>query len=297
LLNHLYFAAYLLAGLAVFHPALAELGGLTRNELYSHIPLIPVVTLGFLWARRRRVFASPSHPTGPGLVIMAGALVVYLAAVTARETMPHLTLRSDSLPNDYLAACMLGLVGWIIGGFVAAYGAPALRQALFPMLFLLFMVPLPSFVADPIMQALQHASADASDWLFAAARVPYHRDGLVFEFSNVAVQVADVCSGIRSSVALVILGLVTGVMFLRTTRNRLLLLLSIVPITVVKNALRIVTLSLLANYVDLTVLTNHWLHSSGGIPFFAAGMALFIPVTWMFRRSERERVPAPGASR
>lgn len=284
---HLYFVVYLATGLALFHPALAELAGLvTRSELYSHIPLIPAVTLCLIWARRRRVFAAPRRPTGPGLGIMAGALVFLLVASASGDRLPHLLLRADRLPNDYLAACMLGLVVWIMGAFVAAYGGPAFRQALFPMLFLLCMVPLPSFLAEPVIVWLQHASADASDWLFAAARVPYHRDGLVFEFPNVAVQVAEVCSGIRSSMALFILSLVTGDLFLRRLRNRVFLVLSIVPITVFKNALRIVTLSLLANYIDLTFLTNHWLHSSGGVPFFAAGMALFIPLTWTLRRRE-----------
>ncbi len=217
---------------------------------------------------------------------MAAALVFLLVASASGDRLPHLLLRADSLPNDYLAACMLGLVLWIMGAFVAAYGGHAFREALFPMLFLLCMVPLPSFLAEPAIVGLQHASAGASDWLFAAARVPYHRDGLVFEFPNVAVQVAEVCSGIRSSMALFILSLVTGDLFLRRLRHRVLLVLSIIPITVFKNALRIVTLSLLGNYVDITFLTNHWLHTSGGIPFFAAGMALFIPLTWMLRRRE-----------
>lgn len=285
--THLYFVVYLAIGLVLFHPALADLSGLvTRSELYSHIPLIPAVTLCLLWARRRRVFTTPRHPTGPGLGIMAGALVFLLVASASGDRLPHPLLSADRLSNDDLAACMLGLVLWIMGAFVAAYGGSAFRQALFPMLFLLCMVPLPSFLAEPAIVGLQHASADASDWLFTAARVPYHRDGLVFEFPNVAVQVAEVCSGIRSSMALFILSLVTGDLFLRRLRNRVLLALSIVPITVFKNALRIVTLSLLANYVDMTFLTNHWLHSSGGIPFFAAAMAMFIPVIWTLRRRE-----------
>ena len=33
-------------------------------------------------------------------------------------------------------------------------------------------------------------------------------------------------------------------------------------------------------------LTNHWIHSSGGIPFFAAAMAMFIPMVWLLRRRE-----------
>jgi exosortase/archaeosortase family protein len=109
----------------------------------------------------------------------------------------------------------------------------------------------------------------------------------VFEFSNVAVQVDEVCSGIRSSLALIIMSVIVGHLFLRSGWNRLLLALSIGPITVFKNALRIVSITLLANYVDIKFVSDHWFHRSGGVPFFAAAMVMFIPIVWVLRKSER----------
>jgi exosortase/archaeosortase family protein len=75
-------------------------------------------------------------------------------------------------------------------------------------------------------------------------------------------------------------------LFLHTTLRRSILAVAIFPITVVKNALRITTISLLANEVDSRFLTSHWIHSSGGIPFFAVALALFIPLVWILRKTE-----------
>jgi exosortase len=155
------------------------------------------------------------------------------------------------------------------------------------------------FLLDGIVTVLQHASAEVSDVIFKMSGVPYHRSGLVFEFSNVAVQVAEQCSGIRSSLSLFILSLVTGYLFLRTVSRRVVLGVAVFPITVVKNALRIMTITLLANQVDMRFLTDHWIHRSGGLPFFAAALMLLIPLVWMLRRSEARKtgeshlVPTP----
>ncbi|MBU1208025.1 MAG: archaeosortase/exosortase family protein [Proteobacteria bacterium] len=64
-------------------------------------------------------------------------------------------------------------------------------------------------------------------------------------------------------------------------------MLSIFPITVVKNGLRIVTLTLLGNYVDVRILGSE-LHKSGGIPFFIVALVLLAPVLWALRKSEKK---------
>lgn len=181
---------------------------------------------------------------------------------------------------------MAGLVAWVIGSFLSVYGPQAFRRAQFALLFLVFSVPIPTFLLNGAVSLLQHASAEVSNLVFTFSGAAYHRNGLVFEFSNVAVQVAEQCSGIRSSLALLILSTVTGYLFLRTASRRLMLVLAVFPITVFKNALRIVTITLLANQVDERFLTDHWIHRGGGIPFFAVALTWFIPLVWMLRKSE-----------
>jgi exosortase/archaeosortase family protein len=68
------------------------------------------------------------------------------------------------------------------------------------------------------------------------------------------------------------------------------LVLAIFPVTIFKNSLRIVTISLLAAYVDPVFLTNHWIHSAGGKPFFIFALLFMAPVLWSLRRSENKNI-------
>ncbi|MFQ5906257.1 MAG: exosortase/archaeosortase family protein, partial [bacterium] len=153
------------------------------------------------------------------------------------------------------------------------YGTRASRVAAFPLLFLLWMVPLPEFALDKFITLLQHGSAEVAHGLFRLTGVPVFRDGLVFSLPGIDIEVAKVCSGIRSSLALIITGLLAGYLFLRTSRSRLALVTALFPLLIVKNGLRIVTLTLLAVYVDRGFLTGN-LHRKGGIVFFAIALAL-----------------------
>ena len=290
--NHLVFIICLLAGCVVYFPPISALAVLTLNsELYSHISLIPAVSLFFMWKRRGEIFAETSSSIPAGGAVVAAGLVVYGIALAFRGQLDTVAFRNTDMPNDFLTLCMAGFAAWVIGSFIAVYGKQASKKAMFPLGFLAFMIPIPSFLLNLIVTALQHASAEAANLVFMLSGAPYMRSGLVFEFSNVAVKVAEECSGIRSSLAFFILSIITGYMFLETVSRRVILALAIFPITVVKNAFRIVTITLLANYVDMRFLSSHWIHTSGGIPFFAVGLAMFIPLVWLLRRTEMKRVP------
>jgi exosortase len=148
------------------------------------------------------------------------------------------------------------------------------------------MVPLPSAAAESIIAVLQRGSTEAANGLFALTGVPYIREGFIFHLSTISVEVAEQCSGIRSSLALFITSVLAGHLFLKTGWKKVVLVLSIFPITVFKNGLRIVTLTLLGVYVDERILSSA-LHQRGGIPFFMLALLLWAPVLWLLRRTER----------
>jgi exosortase len=281
----------LAVGGAIFFAPIRQLANLSfHSELYSHFILIPVVSIFFLFVERKNIFADTDYSLKCGLVLCALALVVFAIATGFRENLVGVTIRDKPTENDYLTLCMVGAVAWIIGSFIAAYGAAAFKKARFPLLFLVFTIPVPLFLLHPVVKALQYASAEAANLVFKLTGVPYLRDGLIFEFTGITIKVAEVCSGIRSSLALFILSIITGHMFLKRMSHKIILSLLVFPITVVKNALRIATISLLANYVDISFLTHHWIHRSGGIPFFIVALCFFIPCVWLLRRTEMKKV-------
>jgi len=183
---------------------------------------------------------------------------------------------------------MLSLFLCINGGFIGFFGSRAFRKALFPLLFLIFMVPIPTVILEALIKVLLIGSADTSHAIFKLLGVPFYRDGFVFELPGLAVEVARQCSGIRSTIGMFITSVIAGYMLLKTGWGRVLLILAIFPITIFKNSIRICTISLLAAYVDKSWVTDSWLHSSGGIVFFILGLIILGVVVLVIQKIEKK---------
>jgi len=131
------------------------------------------------------------------------------------------------------------------------------------MLFLLLMVPIPDFLLSRAIFWLRSGSAEVSYALFQLLGVPVLRSGFIFSLPGVTIEIAQECSGIRSSLALVIMGLLAGHLFLRSPWTKAALALAVLPLAIVKNGIRIVTLSLLSIYVDPSGRGSHSLAIPG----------------------------------
>jgi exosortase len=245
------------------------------HEHYSHIVLIPLVSLVLLVRDRGTVFARVSVAPAWGLSLLGvGALLAVLVRTG---------VTGDDLARSLF---MLALVVLWAGAFVLCYGVPAARTALFPLAFLLFMVPLPPILLAGVVGGLQRASAELSAAIFGLLGVPLYREGFVFALPGLTIEVAAECSGIRSFMALVVTSVLAGYMVLRRGWTRATLLLALVPLAVMKNAVRIVGLSLLAIHVDRAFVTGSALHRYGGIPLFVAALVVVAGLLALLVRAE-----------
>jgi exosortase len=122
--------------------------------------------------------------------------------------------------------------------------------------------------------------------IFDLVGVPALREGFVFHLAHFNIEVAKECSGIRSSLALLILALVVGHLLLHTLWRQAVLVIAGLLIMVVKNGIRIATLTILAQYVDPGFLYGR-LHREGGVVFFLLGLVLLLPILWLLQRSEK----------
>lgn len=289
------FGIFTLAMAVVFRHSLVDLWHLSRgDETYSHMPLIPLVSAYLLFSARRRVASVAESALLPGVLILGLGVLLFLGGSSLFGTGVH----KDTLSLNTLA----GLVIWL-GGFIALFGLHSFRIASFPLLFLLFLVPIPTALLSTIVDLLQRASAEIANSLFVLLGVPFIRNDFVFELPGLSVMVARECSGIRSSISLFITGILAAHLCLTSPWRRAILILSVFPITVFKNALRVITLSLLGAYVDQRILDSQ-LHRAGGIPFFVLALLLFGSVLWVLKRSEgkagREKpecIPLPSENR
>ena len=267
----------LLAAVAWFWQPLVMLFSLTQEqEHYSHIVLIPCLSFYVLFLDRKAILAS--REWSPWL----GSLVIGMGALGYWRADPA------TFAADQLSMMILALVVMCWGIFVSGFGITLCRKVSFGLLVLIFMVPLPSFLLDAVIGFLQRSSAEATAVLFSVLGVPVFRQGFVFSLSNFTIHVAEECSGIRSFLSLFITSLVAGHFFLRSAWGKMGLVAVVVPLAIVKNAFRIVGLTLLANYVDPTFITNSVWHRRGGIPLFLLSLVVLFSLVWLLRRSERK---------
>ena len=203
-------------------------------------------------------------------------------------------------PDDALSLRMCLFVGCCITGFILCYGTSALRVAAFPLLFLFFMVPIPDFFLERGIWILQRGSTDAAVLLLKAANIPVVRDGFILSLPVFDVEVARECSGIRSSLVLLVVALVLGHLFIRSNWRRCLLVLMVLPIAIIRNGLRIFALSALGTLVDPSYIDGN-LHRFGGIPLFALSLGVLMLIIWLFHKSEGgtlqragQKFPSPG---
>ena len=179
----------------------------------------------------------------------------------------------------------LSLVLLVIAGFVFTLGLAAAKSSWFPFAFLLFAVPIPEAFLGKIIYWLQAGSAAVAEFFFDLSGAPVLREGFVFRLPGISIEVAQECSGIRSSLALLILALLVAHFSFRPFWKKLLFVAAGLCMMLIKNGIRIAALTLLANYVNPAFLNGN-LHHRGGVVFFLIGLALLLPVFWILRSGE-----------
>lgn len=247
----------------------------SKTDYYSHIPLIPVISGYFLFRKKKEIFGGSPSFYLPGLFIMAAAAILRFVG---RDLQAN--------PNDFASiATFSALVFWL-GSFLFLYGKEALRKAYFPVAFLIFAVPIPSILMEKIISVLVTVSTSVTNLLFKTIGVPFTREGSIFDLPGFSIEVAKECSGIRSSLALFITGILASHLFLKKFWKKGVLALAVFPIAVFKNGLRIVGIYLLSYHIDMRFIEGDFHHKFAGSVFFVVGLFLLGLILWLLRRSE-----------
>ena len=242
----------------------------------SHLPIVPVAAFALLVPQLPGACRARKAAPWAGIPLLALGLAVTAASRTWC-TFPNCA------PGLSLSAA--GLILLWIGGFVLLFGLAAARLAAFPLLLMMAAVPLPPSAIDTLTQLLKHGSAVAVELLFRLSGTTFHRDAFVFSFPQLSIEIADECSGIRSSIALMLTSLVAGHPFFERWWTKVLLALIVVPVAMLKNAIRIVALTLLSIHVDPGFLAGQ-LHHEGGSVFFLLALLMLSPALPLLRNME-----------
>jgi exosortase len=249
------------------------------NDTASELIVVPFLGAWLLYLQRSYMARKIRFDATAGIAFVAAGLAL-LAWTIVRG--------SDWSGVNRLGAFVLCFLLLWFAGFCAFLGRSAFYAALFPNLFLLLMVPLPETVLRRMTYFLQEGSTDVATWLFDLVGVPVWREGFILHLPRLSIEVAEQCSGIRSTSALLILALLVCHLYLRRFWRQAVFMVICAFVAVLKNAIRIVTLTLLASYVDPSFLFGR-LHRNGGVVFFLLGMVLLLPCFWFLYRTENKQ--------
>lgn len=247
-----------------------------QTEEQGHGPIILAVVAWLLWDLRGR-FATlaPDPASGAGWIALILGLLLYV--VGRSQDIILFEVGSQIVVG---AAVLLLTLGW-----------PGLRTGWFPLLFLVFMIPVPGFIIDAMTGPLKHQVSVIAESLLYAAGYPIARSGVILTIGQYQLQVADACSGLNSMFSLGALGL----LYVYLTRDEIwwksaVLLAAVLPIAFVANIVRVMIL----------VLVTYHLGDEAGQGFIHgfAGMVLFlIALSLLFALDATLRVFARRAGR
>jgi exosortase C (VPDSG-CTERM-specific) len=257
-----------------------------RSELYSHVILIPCVSFYFIWLKRHELRLQPATSRRNALVLLVIAFLGLAAYGALMLSYPTVTRDTRlSLSTAAFLAGFLGVCAW-------HFDAKTLRTYAFPLGFLLFMVPMPTSLMETIETVLQHGSASVADVMLKLADTPVLRQELLFHLPGITLQVAPECSGIRSSLALLITSVVAGYLFLNSPWKRTLLASMVLPLAILRNGFRVFVIGELCVEIGPHMIDS-FLHRHGGPIFFALSLVPFALVLLLLTRQEQKQKARP----
>ena len=247
--------------IALYAPVLKILVRQWYNDAdYSHGFLVPLMSLYLIWQRREKLSQIARRPSPWGmLVVLLSVGLLFLGSLGAE-----------------LFLTRISMLGTICGLVLYFCGAPLLRGMAFPLVFLLFAIPIPVLIYNEIVFPLQFvASKFATSTLETINLFPIMREGNVLILPNMRLEVVEACSGIRSLMSLLALAAGYGYLAERSTVVRWLLFLAMVPLAIISNGTRVMITALMANYIGARA-AEGFMHEFSGWVIFVVATALFL---------------------
>lgn len=254
-----------------------------HKELYSHILLIPFISGYLVWMKRRT--SVPASKPNRALAIVPLVVGLAVLGMYRHELGKH----SGMETADYLAAMTLAFLCFLMSGAFIFVQRNYLKSIAFPIAFLIFCVPFPTFVQDGIEAFFQHGSAHVAYAMFEAVGTPVLKTGTFFLLPEFRLDVQPECSGIHSSLVLFITSLVASYLFLETPVRRFVFVLFVIPLALLRNGLRVFSLGEIGVHWYPDVLDS-WFHHHGGPLFFLLSLVpLFFLLVYLMRSEARKR--------
>lgn len=247
--------------LALYYPMIMELvQEWWENPDYSHGFLVPFISLYFAWTKKDRLASISLKPNRWGLFILLAGCGLFLLGNLGAE----------------LFLMRTSLIVVIVGIIIFLLGQAFMKELLFPVGFLVFMIPLPAIVFNAIAFPLQLFAAKTATFCLQSIHIPVLREGNLIQLSTTIMDVTEACSGIRSLVTLITLGTLFAYIKEDTNWKRSVIIGSTIPIAIIANAFRVTGTGILAEYIGEETAVGFYHTFSGWIVFVIAFILLLI---------------------
>ncbi len=252
-----------------------------HSRYTSYVVFIPIISGYLMYSSRRQILDNRRLFLVGGVPAIFAGIFFYMT-VNQYSSLLNLT--------DQISVQTFSVVVSWIGGFLLLVGPKSFRLSLFPLLFLVFLVPIPTILMDNLSHLLQVASTDISYFLFRVSGTPVLREGFSIHLPRLSILIAPECSGIRATITLFVLSVLAGHLFLRTTWKKIVAVSSIFPITIIGNSIRIVVLTFMALYVNRGfIVSDNLLHERGGWVLFGVDLVLFGGIVALLQRNDARK--------
>ena len=218
------------AALVSYSGSFAGLVGRWWNDPdYLHGFLVPIVAVFLLWQRRDMLIGV--RPAGS---LWGLALIGLSAAMRWASAYYYYEL----LDPASLIPCLAGLALFVGGWKWLRWAGPSIA-------FLVFMIPLPGFVATLMGHPLQRIATIASTYTIQTVGVPAVAEGNVILLGDSQIGVAEACNGLRNMMLFIAVGSAVALTMKRPLLEKAIIILSAAPIAVIANVVRITATAVL----------------------------------------------------
>lgn len=223
----------------------------------SHCILIPFVSIFLGYRYARTITKEMIKPYSPGIIFLVISLFIYIIFVA----------------GEIVLFARIGFILILISLVVFNFGLDVTRRVYFPLAFLFFMIPIPVTLYNMIAFPLQIFASKVSANIIYGAGIPVIREGNVLHLANTSLEVAEACSGIRSLVSYITIGILFVHLSKASLIKKILLLCSTIPLALMANIARISSSCVLAHFYGDKV-AKGFLHEFSGMAVFMLGIVM-----------------------
>jgi len=204
---------------------------------YTHAYFILPVSLWLVWRKRAKLRTMSCKPNSLYLILLVPGLLMFILGWR----------------QDYLFISTLSLIPLLFGLTGYLYGTKVTKTLTFAILYLLLMVPPPLGILDSVTLPMRKGISVVTEMLLKSFHYPITRDGLILSIGGNEIYMGAPCSGFRSLITMIALGLVFAYVNKGSLTRKIILVCSTVPLALLGNLIRVVGMCLITFYFGKAV--------------------------------------------